>query len=257
MNEDVMSMPEIKVADIGLPVLNEALMGGVPRGYTILLGGSPGSGMELFAKQFAAAGIGKEKVVYFTTTERDEDILTTMREFNWPTDMKIVNIGQEYYTKVLEKELLISRYRQEGVPLEYILESSSRGVGEREVNFLTRVTYEVSNLTPPFRIVLDSLDFFLEHYEHSKVLSALRTIKAHTQYNESVSLVTMLTNVYSTATQSGVEEIVDIIIELEMQRKERGFEKYLVVKKVRNHPEKTGVFKYYVNSTGIRLERIE
>ncbi len=242
----------LKTTTIGIEMLDKALMNGVPRGYTILLSGTPGSGKELFAKQFASAGVESENVVYFTTTERDEDIVATMKSFNWNTDIKIVNIGTEYYKKVLEKELLISRYREEGIPINEIFMPGKKKK-EKELNFLTEVTYEISKLQPPFRIIIDSLDFFLNQYERSKVISALRTIKAHTQYSESVALITMLTNVYDTATQSGIEEIVDVILELEMLRTTSSFDKYLIVKKVRNHPEKTGIFKYEVNNKGFVL----
>ena len=242
----------LKTTTIGIEMLDKALMNGVPRGYTILLAGTPGSGKELFAKQFASAGVRNENVVYFTTTERDEDIVATMKSLNWDTDIKIVNIGTEYYKKVLEKELIISKYREEGIPVNEIFMPGKKKK-EKELNFLTKVTYEISKLQPPFRIIIDSLDFFLSQYERSKVISALRTIKAHTQYSESVALITMLTNVYDTATQSGIEEIVDVILELEMLRTASSFDKYLIVKKVRNHPEKTGIFKYEVSENGFVL----
>src|SRR2546426_1015747 len=112
-------------------------------------------------------------------------------------------------------------------------------------------TYEISKRKPPFRLVVDSLDFFLEYYAHADVLSALRTIKAHTQHEEGVALLTMLSSVYDTRTQSGVEEIVDAIVELERVRHENEFRRYLVLRKVRNHPEKTGLYEYTITDKGI------
>ena len=243
----------IKTVSIGLPLLDQALMNGVPEGYAILLSGSPGSGTELFAKQFAAAGTDTENVIYITTTERDEDIKMTMESFGWKVEkIKIVNIGAEYYHKVLEKELLISKYREEGIPVNEIFMPSKKKK-EREVNFLTRITYEIFKLKPPFRIVIDSLDFFLNNYDRNKVISALRTIKAHAQYYGGVLLVTMLRDVYDTHTQSGIEQLADIILEMEMLRTPKGFVKYLIIKKVRNHPEKTGIFKYTISEKGLKI----
>ncbi len=245
-------MKGYETVSTGIDELDKALMNGVPKGFTILLYGVPGSGTELFAKQFAAAGAGKENVVYFTTIERDEDIIATMKSFGWNTDMRIINIGTEYYHKVLEKELMISKYREMGIPVNEIFQPA-RKREEKEVNFLTRITYEVSTLEPPFRIVVDSFDFFLNRYDRAKVISALRTIKAHTQYKGGVALITMLTNAYDSAAKTGIEEIVDIILELEVTRTNGGFQKDLVIKKVRNHPEKVGVFKYEVSEKGIVL----
>jgi len=244
----------MKVTSTGIQALDKALMDGLPKGFSVLVCGSPGSGTELFAKQFAAAGIGNENVVYFSTTERDEDVISTMEHFGWKADMKIVNIGTQYYENVLAKELEISKYRHEGITMKDIKKIGEKEKGRRGVNFLTSLTYEISKLKPPFRVVVDSLDFFLEYYEHSSVLSALRTIKAHTQHNEGVALVTMLTNVYDTRTQSGVEEIVDCIIELEREREKQDFKRYLVIRKVRNHPEKTGIHPYAITNEGITPE---
>ena len=48
----------------GIPILDNALDGGVPKGYTTLVYGSPGAGMELFAKQFASGSSKEESVAY-------------------------------------------------------------------------------------------------------------------------------------------------------------------------------------------------
>lgn len=239
-------------ATTGMPSLDKSLMDGIPRGFTILVAGPPGSGTELFAKQFASAGTNKENVVYFTTTERDQDVTSTMEHFGWKPSMKIVNIADQYYRTVLAKELEISRYRQEGITMKDIMAASKEKTEERRgINFLTSLTYETSRLKPPFRVVVDSLDFFLEYYDHVDVLSSLRTIKAHTQHEEGVALLTMLTGVYATRTQSSVEEIVDCSIELQRERVQNAFKNYLIIRKVRNHPEMTGIYEYKITKEGI------
>ncbi|UCD91615.1 MAG: recombinase RecA [Methanobacteriota archaeon] len=240
------------MTSIGIPALDKSLMEGLPQGVVILVTGSPGSGAELFAKQFASAATGKESMVYFTTTERDEDVTTTMEHFGWKSDIQTVNIGELYYERVLARELEISKYRQEGLKTKDIRKyEMDEEEMRRQVNLLTSLTYEISKLKPPFRIVVDSLDFFLEYYQDRNVLSALRTIKSHIQHNRSVALFTLLTNVHDTRTESGVEEIVDVIIELERQRTGDEFKRYLLIRKVRNHPEKTGIHPYSISKEGI------
>lgn len=240
------------ITTTGIPALDKSLMDGIPRGFTLLVAGPPGSGTELFAKQFAAAGIDRENVTYFTTTERDQDVLSTMEHFGWKSSMRIINIADQYYKTVLAKELEVSRYRQEGITMKDIMRYTRERAEERMgVNFLTSLTYETSRLKPPFRVVVDSLDFFLEYYEHVDVLSSLRTIKAHTQHQEGVALLTMLTGVYATRTQSSVEEIVDCSIELQRERMEDSFRNYLIIRKVRNHPEMTGIYEYEITKDGI------
>ena len=239
-----------KVAPMGMAALDTALMNGLPKGWTVLVTGTPGVGMDLFAKQFAGAAARDETVVYFATTERDEDVVQTMKDFGWTANVRIVNIGRMYYESVLAKRLEVSRYRLEGIRWADLAAAPSEG-SARDSNLLTALTYETSKLQPPFRIVIDSLDFFLGSYGHADVLSALRTVKAHTQREEGVALVTMLSGTYDTRTQSGVEEIVDGVIELERVRDGDSFKRYLVLRKVRNHPEKTVIRAYDLTKDGI------
>jgi KaiC/GvpD/RAD55 family RecA-like ATPase len=243
----------------GIPALDKALMNGIPKGYTILCLGGPGAGVELFAKRFASVNTGKESVTYFSTSERDEDVLGTMKEFGWDTNIKIVNIGTMYYEKVLAKHLEVSRYRLEGLTMKDIrqFKMSQEQVDDfGPQNFLTTVTYEISKMKPPFRIVLDSLNFFLEYYNHKDVLSAIRTIKAHTQHNGGVALVTLVKGVLDSHIESGIEEIVDCIIELERQRDGFEFKRNLLIRKVRNHPEKTGILAYTIDEKGISAKSV-
>jgi KaiC/GvpD/RAD55 family RecA-like ATPase len=104
--------------------------------------------------------------------------------------------------------------------------------------------------------VLDSLNFFLEYYSPKDVLSALRTIKAHTQHNGGVALVTLVKGVMDSHIESGIEEIVDVIIELERQRVDFEFRRNLLIRKVRNHPEKTGILAYTIDEKGISAKSV-
>ena len=235
---------------IGIPALDEQLGGGIQKGSTVLVMGTPGSGTEFFAKQFASAG--QEAVTYFTSTERDEDVLGVMREYGWRTDLKIVNVGTKYYESVLAKKLEVSRFRQEGITLGDIRRFRNEDSAKEE-NFLTFLSYEISKLAPPFRVVINSLDFFLENYESPEVLMAMRTIKAHTQHSESVTLMTMLKGVHDSRIQSSIEDLADVILELEHDKQGSEFKKFIIVQKVRNRPVMVGIIPTTFDKTGIRL----
>jgi len=239
----------MKFTSIGIPALDEHLGGGIQKGSTVLVIGTPGSGTEFFAKQFASSG--QESVTYFTSTERDEDVLSVMREYGWRTDLKIVNVGTRYYESVLAKKLEISRFRQEGVTLSDIRRFREQD-SMKEANFLTFIAYEISKLDPPFRVVINSLDFFLENYESSEVLMAMRTIKAHTQHSESVTLMTMLKGVHESRIQSSIEDLADVILELEREKVGHEFKKYILVEKVRNRPAMVGIIPCIYDKTGIK-----
>jgi KaiC/GvpD/RAD55 family RecA-like ATPase len=239
----------MKFTTIGIPALDEHLGGGIQKGSTVLVLGTPGSGTEFFAKQFASAG--QESVTYFTSTERDEDVLNVMREYDWRTDLKIVNVGTRYYETVLAKKLEISRFRQEGVKLSDIRKFKDED-SMKEENFLTFLAYEISKLDPPFRVVINSLDFFLENYPSSEVLMAMRTIKAHTQHSESVTLMTMLKGVHESRIQSSVEDLADVILELEREKVGQEFKKFIMVDKVRNRPAMVGIIPLTYDKSGMK-----
>jgi len=240
------------LATIGIPALDRYLGGGVPKGFTILVVGRPGSGTEFLAKQFAASG--EVQTTYFTTTERDEDITSLMKQHGWKTSLKIFNIGAEYYETILAKRLEISRYRQEGLKFSDIDEEPEGETVSREANFLTSLAYEISRLPTPFRVVIDSLDFFLENYDVGEVLSALRTIKAHTQHSESLTLITLLKNVHEPRVQSSIEDMADMILELERDTVEHEVRKFLIIQKVRNKPALVGSMPCKFGISGIQLE---
>ncbi|UCF08424.1 MAG: recombinase RecA [Thermoplasmata archaeon] len=235
----------------GIKILDKTLGGGVPVGFTTLVSGSPGGGMELFAKQFASASKKDENIVYVSTTERNEDVLSTMKRFKWTENMNILNIGTRYYENVLARKLEVSKYRYEGLSRESIDTLISGVEGGKEENFLSSLTYEVSKLDPPFRLIVDSLDFFLEQHPHHDVISALRMIKAHVQHSESVAFFTLQRDVYEKRTYSGLESVVDCIFELDTWIEKAEFKRFIVIKKLRNHPEKTGVFQYKIDEHGI------
>ena len=115
-----------EIVTCGIPRLDAALIEGkgFKMGSSILIAGTSGAGKELLAKQYAAAGIGSENVVYFSTDETSEELIETFEHYNWPTDMRIVNIGTQYFEKVLSRDLQASRFKQEGLSV-----SELRNVG--------------------------------------------------------------------------------------------------------------------------------
>ena len=243
-------------APSGIPQLDRILMDGVPRGSSILVEGTTGSGQELFAKQFASAGVGSENVIYFPTDESDEDLITTMKRFKWKTNLKTVNIFTQYYEKVLVRELMANRYKQEGLSAREISRFRGTAIDREKVNFLNETVYEISRVKPPFRVVIDSLDFFLTHYPFNEVLAALQTIKAHVQYNNGLALFTMSSEAFERTKQMSIEAIADIIFSMEVTKMASTYENHLLVKKVRNYPEKAAILIYAITENGITPEEV-
>jgi|Deesub1362A_J573_1020465.scaffolds.fasta_scaffold00016_52 KaiC/GvpD/RAD55 family RecA-like ATPase len=79
----------------GIPGLDEMLNGGIPKGYTVLIAGGPGSGKSTFAMQVLANGVSKygENGVYISLEERATDIIKNFSPFGWDlSKIKIISM---------------------------------------------------------------------------------------------------------------------------------------------------------------------
>ncbi|MEE9593935.1 MAG: ATPase domain-containing protein, partial [Candidatus Hydrothermarchaeales archaeon] len=69
----------------GIPGFDEMLEGGLPKGYTILVAGGPGSGKSTFAMQYLTKGISDygENGIYISLEERPKDIINNFGRYGW------------------------------------------------------------------------------------------------------------------------------------------------------------------------------
>jgi len=68
----------------GIKGLDEVLHGGLPKGRTILVVGSPGSGKTTFAMQFLASGAKSgEPGLYVSLDEKPDRVKSDLGSFNW------------------------------------------------------------------------------------------------------------------------------------------------------------------------------
>lgn len=249
-NKDFM----IKMPTTGIPKLDNALMEGIPKGYSMLIIGASGSGTELFAKQFAGVKTS-EKVLYFTTTEKSDEVKEIMKGYRWREDIEVISIATEYYEKVLSKKLESIKTRKGGFTKEDIAELT-RSKEHEDVNFLETLIYEISKQKGNYRVAIDSLDFFLEHYQNEEVLGALGVATSHIRYTDGVALFTLAKDVYEKKIENAIATMTDCLIELEDVRVGTNFENRLVIKKVKNRPDKKATFIYSIGEGGISPEAI-
>ena len=244
----------VRSTTTGIKKLDDALMNGVPRGYSLLVMGTPSSGMELFAKQFLSGKLD-EKAVYFTTLETTEEVILVMKLYKWRTDVSIVSVANDYYEKVLAKKLDAVKLRKDGLKVSDI--GTLGNMEKREsVNFLETLTYEISKLKENYRVAIDTIGFFLEHYSPEDVLSAIRTIKAHVHYTKGLALFTMVKDIYDKRIENSISAIVDCVIDLETVSVGTEFESRLIIRKVKNMPQKVLTLIYSITDHGITPESI-
>ncbi|MCI4337171.1 MAG: hypothetical protein L3K17_08305 [Thermoplasmata archaeon] len=227
---------------LGIPEIDKELVNALPPGWIGLVLGQSGSGLPLFAKQFAQAGAGTTSVRYYTTYERTADILQAFADFGWNVDqIEIVNLADEYFDRVLRRDLEVSRLRERGLTYHDLVDSSQAPAQRRSYNLTNRVLSDLAALDAPFRLVVDSLDFFLEVLDPGEVMTMVRQIRHRVQSLGGQALLLLQSEAHDRRTTGLLEDLADLVVELHSDRRTDAFEQVFAIRKVRNHPEKTRV----------------
>ena len=242
----------------GIEKLDKLLEGGTPRGYSVLLLGSPGSGIEILSKQLATSG----NVLYITTEETETEVAETMRRFGWKTsNIKIVDIASKYSKSILSGEQKrVSVYEQRSkIRLKELIEIGSSGmppISRGDEDFLAILSNEIKN-TKSEKIIVNSLDFFLNQYTQEEVIRTIQAAKICNVQNKGVLFLIMTRGIHGDVFERKLEGIADCVIELEVMQKGSTFERFLAVKKMKNYAKKIGIARYAIDSDGFVLEMIE
>lgn len=266
MNEDLVSS--------GITALDAFMGGGFPRGFTILLLAPTGSGAEVFTKQFAA-GHPNEKVTYVTTDEPEREIRRAVRESGWNFDtVDILDLQSDFADRVLQAQ------QRKQNPDEGRRKFDARDLVERtdsldlmrarrshnasatkeatsKVNYLNTIIEPFTRLKAPDRMVIDGLDFFLNMYPPEEVVTSLHALKAANAKHQGIVLWVLSKGAHDASTERRLELMADCLIEMEVTRKGTTFERFFMVKKVKNRSSSVGVSTYEIRDTGFELETLE
>ncbi|WP_352927081.1 circadian clock protein KaiC [Mesorhizobium sp. M1088] len=145
--EEILIDPVLERVRTGIEAFDDLVMGGLPRGRTTIVGGTPGSGKTVFATQFLAHGITvlDEPGVFVTFEESPLEIEVNMASFGWD----------------------IRRWRETNKLV--FVDASPRDhdqmiIGNFDLSgLLARVLYAARNAAAK-RIVLDSVTQLFDHF---------------------------------------------------------------------------------------------
>jgi KaiC/GvpD/RAD55 family RecA-like ATPase len=239
---------------MGIPALDAELAPVLPPGWLGLLVGRSGSGVALFAKQFAQAGVGSTPVLYYTTYERTEDVQRAFRDFGWSSEgVTVVNLADEYYERVLKRDLEVSQARERGLSYRDVERAPPATVRRRTYNLANRLLSDLSAVEGPFRLVLDSLDFFLEVLEPAEVMMVARQIRHLAQAHGGETFLVIQAEIHERRTTGLLEDLADLVIELRAEPRPDTYEHQFAIRKVRNHPEKTRILVARATDHGLVL----
>jgi KaiC/GvpD/RAD55 family RecA-like ATPase len=242
----------------GIEKLDNLLEGGAPKGYTILILGTPGSSIEILSKQIATKG----KTLYFTTEETEEEINQTINRFGWQKpEIEIVDIASLYSKAVLsgeQKRVRVYQQRSKN-KLKELIAVGSQGMPELArsgEDFLAILSNRIKD-SKFEKIIVNSLDFFLSQYSQDEVIRTIHAAKVSNMENKAALFLTMTRGIHGDVFERKMEGIADCVLELEVLQKGSTFERFLAVKKMKNYAKKIGIARYAIDSDGFILEMIE
>lgn len=242
----------------GMESLDKLLEGGILRGFTTLILGPPGSSMEILGKQLATT----DSVLYISTDETKDEVAETMGRFGWDSSkIDFVDMASKYSQDIITGERRrVSIYeRRSKQKLKELIEEGSSGIpvqAKDKEDFLAIVSNEIRS-TSSEKIIINSLDFFLNRYSQDEVLKTLHASKVDNVEKKGALFIIMTKGIYSNVFEKKMERIADCVIELEVLQKGSTFERFLAITKVRNYAKKIGMARYVIDSDGFVLETIE
>jgi KaiC/GvpD/RAD55 family RecA-like ATPase len=113
---------------------------------------------------------------------------------------------------------------------------------------------DLAVMDTPFRLVLDSADFFFEVLQPNDVTTIVRQIKYRCQAVGGQALVTVHSRTRERPTISALEDLADLVFELRAEPRGARYEHTLFLEKVRNRPDLQRILRAVMSETGWRTE---
>lgn len=243
----------VRILDI--PEIDGPLGTALPAGWLAVLTGSSGSGAPLLAKQFAQAGVGRAPVLFYTTYERTDEVRRSFTEFGWdPSNLQIVNLADEYYERVLVRGLDAAKARERGLTLADLGVEEPKDTPRTSFSLTDRMLADLAGIDAPFRLVVDSVDFFFEVLGARDVITVARQIRHRCQTTGGQALIALHSLVDHQGAFGPLQDLADLALELRAEPKVHRYAHTLYIEKVGNRPDLTRVWKADLREHGWRVE---
>jgi len=235
----------------GIPEVDGPISTALPPGWLALLTGSSASGAPLLAKQFAHAGVGTVPVLFYTTYERTIDVKKAFEDFGWdPSSIQVVNLADEYYERVLIRGLEVATAREKGLSLAQITGDSPSSRAGSAFSLTSRMLSDLAAIDTPFRLVLDSVDFFFEVLSPADVTTVARQIRFRCQTIGGHAMLAVHSRAHDSRVTGALEDLADVVVDLRATPAGRKYEHTLSVEKVRNRPDLQQIARARVTEQG-------
>ena len=222
----------------GIPEFDRTIGPVLPSGFVATLAGGTASGAPTLARQFARAAIGTSPVLYYTTYDRTDDLKRAFHDLGTdPDGLTIVNLADEYYERVLVRGLDVARVRERGFAIEDLAADSRPYRGPPPYRLADRMLSDLAGIDAPFRLVIDSIDFFFEVLGAKDVMKVAREVRHCCRTVGGQALIA----VHAPRSEGGagglLTDLADLTLEVRAAPKGDRFEHTLLVEKVGFRPD--------------------
>jgi len=210
-------------APAGFEFFNEMTRGGIPDSSSVMISGDAGSGKSVLCQQLASNHLQKGKpCIYVTYDSFPDEVRESIKSFHWDTSTSEQRGSFKFidcYSAVAGKE------SKEKHSVEQPYSLSDLGIA------MSIALNEVKQGST--KVFLDSTTPLFMRLNPSEVMEFLQDRIAKTKGYDGTFLFTIGKQTIPPDTMSGLEDIVDCIIELAVQSGERKTSRKLRIKRLR------------------------
>ena len=199
----------MKRLPLGVPDLDQMMLGGIPAGSLCLVLGPPGAGKSILSKRFLYSSVEAKKDAFLVATSEGEDrVLETMQLFNW-------DHGVEKYLRFLDCYSWKS--------------GKSKSKYSASLTSLTDVSVGITSIIDDAgvepedeaRIVIDSFTDVINYGGAERALRLLDTVHTKLQTRGVTGLVLLEEGVHDEKTVKSVEYATDGTIRMKFSEQGR------------------------------------
>jgi len=189
---------------IGVPDLDQTVMGGLVKGSLCTLLGPPGAGKSILSKRFIYTGIQENKNAFLVSTSEDEQgARETMKVFNWAKGLE----GKLHFMDCYS-------WRQGGSSAKYSAQPSAL----TDVSVVLTRMLDDQGVAPKenARLVVDSFTDFIKYASSERALRLLDSIRTKLRSRGVTGLVLLEEGVHDERTVSSLEYSTDGTIRMKI-----------------------------------------
>jgi KaiC/GvpD/RAD55 family RecA-like ATPase len=215
--------------------LNDILEEDIGRGRMILLEYDPGSGGEVFVKQFFSEAESGYNSILISTREEEHEIMRCLGEYDLECGGVIVSLlphTLEELNRIKRKDKFIT----EGILVTDLLELGN-STGDPRMNYsscqkmLAEISSVASRQITPFRMAIDTLSDLTLRCEIGEIRHRLEIIRESVRKNQGYCVVANMTDGPIDTT---LLPLFDAMVSIEVSREGDVWKRYLMVNHVRN-----------------------